>query len=178
MKYKILEQNHSESALFNILNNRGITDPNHYLHTTNDDINSPLLLGEQRLQKAAKMLTEVIQNNEDAYIISDGDCDGFTSAAILTNYLYRIFPDWVKIHLHIYIHEGKQHGLADCIDFLLEKHPALVIVPDAGSNDFKEHKRLYEAGIMCFCLDHHNADIPKDYKYAVIINNNCNYLED
>lgn len=71
MKYKILEQNHNESALFNILNNRGITDPNHYLHTTNNDINSPLLLGEDRLQKAAKMLIEAVQDNENIYVVVD-----------------------------------------------------------------------------------------------------------
>lgn len=132
MKYKILEQNHNESALFNILNNRGITDPNHYLHTTNNDINSPLLLGEQRLQKAMNMLLNVVNANEDLYIVADVDMDGFSAAALLGNWLYKKFPDWTSDHVHYYHHKTKTHGLIDCIDFLEQQPIKLVICPDSS----------------------------------------------
>ena len=175
MKYKILEQNHNESALFNILNNRGITDPNHYLHTTNNDINSPLLLGEQRLQKAMNMLLNVVNANEDLYIVVDVDMDGFSAAALLGNWLYKKFPDWTPDHVHYYHHKTKAHGLADCIDFLEQQPIKLVICPDSSSNDLDEQLRLKAKGIDCFCLDHHNGIVNEDETPAIVISNNITY---
>ena len=177
MKYKILEQNHNESALFNILNNRGITDPNHYLHTTNDDINSPLLLGEQRLQKAMNMLLNVVSANEDLYIVADVDMDGFSAAALLGNWLYKKFPDWTPDHVHYYHHKTKIHGLIDCIDFLEQQPIKLVICPDSASNDLDQQLRLKAKGINCFCLDHHNGIVNEKETPAVIISNNITYTD-
>ena len=64
-------------------------------------------------------------------VVVDCDCDGFTSAAILMNYLYKIFPSWVENNLYYYLHENKAHGLEDCIDWITERNFPLVIVPDA-----------------------------------------------
>lgn len=75
-------------------------------------------------------------------VIVDADADGYTSAALLINYLYDIFPSWVVNHVDWYMHEGKQHGLNDCINFILNKNPALVCCPDSASNDYQCHKQL------------------------------------
>lgn len=48
-------------------------------------------------------------------MIVDSDCDGFTSSAILINYLHDFFPNWVETKLNYIFHEGKQHGLNDHI---------------------------------------------------------------
>jgi hypothetical protein len=45
------------------------------------------------------------------------------------------------------MHEGKQHGLSDCIDYILSQSPALVLLPDSSSNDYELHAKLKEAKI-------------------------------
>ena len=110
-----------------------------------------------------------IQFNQNAVIIVDCDCDGYTSAALLINYLYKLFPTRVTIHLNWYMHDSKQHGLSDCFNSIIDKNPSLVICPDSSSNDYEYHKLLQEKNIDVLVLDHHLA--PKISDYAVIINN-------
>lgn len=101
-------------------------------------------------------------------MIVDCDCDGYTSAALLINYLYKIFPTWVTQHLKWIMHSGKQHGLSDCMD-KISNYYSLVICPDSSSNDYRYHTELYSKGIGVLVLDHHLAPYPSDY--AVTINN-------
>ena len=67
-------------------------------------------------------------------------------------------------------HSGKQHGLNDHVDNILKQKYSLVIVPDAGSNDIEECKKLKEKNIDVIILDHHICDFV-DNLYAYIINN-------
>jgi single-stranded-DNA-specific exonuclease len=172
LKYKLIKPiNKKYSALEQVLTNRGIDykDIKHYINTTDDDINSPLKLGEGKLQEAAIAFMNVIGHNENAIVVVDSDCDGFTSSALLINYLYDLFPTWVNEHLTWIIHEGKQHGLSDCCDMIIKKGYSLAIIPDAGSNDYEYHKKLKNAHIPVVVLDHHEADY--EAKDAIIINN-------
>ena len=76
--------------------NRGfeLKDIEHYLHTTNEDILDPQLL--DNMEKGAKMLIQHVANEDDIFIQVDSDCDGFTSAAILINYLNCLFPSFTQ----------------------------------------------------------------------------------
>ena len=121
MKYKLINQpNKKFSAIQQILYNRGIPENEilHYLNLSDKDINPPTALGELNMRGGIKLLLETINKNLNAIIIVDCDCDGYTSAALLINYLYSIFPTWVQNHLTQTMHEGKQHGLNDHIDHL------------------------------------------------------------
>lgn len=114
-------------------------------------------------------ILNTIQFNKKAIVVIDCDADGYTSAALLINYLYKLFPTWVENNLDWYMHENKQHGLNDCIDKILESNYSLVICPDSSSNDYEHHKKLKEKDITTLVLDHHLADyISED---AIIINN-------
>ena len=121
------------------------------------------------------MLTRHISNNDNAYLVVDADCDGYTSSAILLNYLNRHFPAWVQGHVVYFMHDGKQHGLGDVdIDEIIKQGFKLVICPDSASNDYEQHKKLYNNGIDVLVLDHHEAE--KVSEYACVINNQlCNY---
>lgn len=114
------------------------------------------------------MLLNVISKERNAIIIVDCDCDGYTSAALLINYLYKLFPAWVNNHLNWIMHDSKQHGLSDCIN-KISNYYSLVICPDSSSNDYKYHHDLFKKGIGVLVLDHHLADSISEY--AVIINN-------
>lgn len=159
-----------------ILWNRGIeiADFYHYLNTSDSDITLPEVFGEKILKQAISLIAKAANEGKKVLIIVDADCDGYTSAAILINYLYDLFPAWVENCVTWYIHDGKQHGLNDCIDYILGSDFELVICPDSSSNDVEEHQRLAAAGIGCIVLDHHeyekNAADP-----AIIINSQDDY---
>ena len=67
------------------------------------------------------------------------------------------------------MHSGKQHGLEDCYDKFAKSEYKLILLPDAGSNDYEYHKILKDKDIAVICLDHHLAD--KISEDAIIINN-------
>ena len=103
-------------------------------------------------------------------VIVDCDCDGYTSSAIFINYLHDLFPRYVEHFVHYFVHDSKQHGLSDTLDWLSSKDfLKLVVCPDSSSNDYEYHKTLKKQGIDILVLDHHDAD--KISEDAIIINN-------
>lgn len=177
MKIKLLKpMNPHYKALEQILVNRNIPyqEIHHYLNTTDKDINKPTDLGES-VEEGAKILCDAVLTNRNVLVICDCDCDGFTSAALLINYLMRQFPSWVLNHLKWYVHEGKQHGLSDVMDYIEQKKCfGLIICPDSASNDYEQHLELLNQGIKTLVLDHHEAETISSY--ACVINNQlCDY---
>lgn len=177
MRYQLIKPiNPDYSTIEQILTNRGIKreDVYHYLNTTDDDIGSPLDLGEKSLNAAAQSIIQHIFSKDKTLVICDCDCDGFTSAALLINYLYDLFPTYVETGLKWFVHEDKQHGLEDVMDYINQKDFKLVICPDASSNDYEYHKQLKAKGIDVIVLDHHLADATSED--AIVINNQlCGY---
>ena len=159
------------TAVEQVLANRGIVPANveHYLHTTDEDILDPK--GIMNMQSGVKMLIKHIAQNDKVLIQIDSDCDGYTSAAALINYLNCLFPGFVQNNVYYRIHTGKQHGI------ILDTVPAdvkLVIAPDSSSNDYEEHRILMERGVDVLVIDHHEADSISEH--ACIINNQlCDY---
>lgn len=177
MKYQLIKPINPEySTIEQILTNRGIPreEVYHYLNTTDDDISSPLDLGEKSLNAAAQTVIQHIFSKDKTLVICDCDCDGFTSAALLINYLYDICPAYVQNNLKWFVHEDKQHGLEDVMDYINSHDFSLIIAPDASSNDYEYHKQLRDKGIDVIVLDHHLAD--KVSENAIVINNQlCDY---
>lgn len=175
MEYQIRETElgrNETDPILKIFYNRGFKNPNevhHYLYPSDQDISSPLLL--DNMEQGVKILTKHIMNNGKIFIQVDSDADGFTSAALLINYLFRLFPNFTKNNITYRLHEGKQHGVI--LDTVPED-TTLVIIPDAGSNQFDEHKILKDKGIDVLVLDHHEVDVLSTD--ACIINNQtCGY---
>lgn len=172
MKYKLIKPvNSNYSTIEQVLTNRNIplNEIQHYLNTTDKDINPPEALGETFLNNAAATLLTHIADNDKALVVVDCDCDGFTSAALLINYLHDLFPSWVENNLKWWVHEGKQHGLNDCMEYINSHNFELILVPDAGSNDYEAHTTLKSKNIDIVILDHHLAE--KISEDAIVINN-------
>ncbi len=170
MRFEVLTKGNQILPVLNqILENRGIEDVYHYTHLTKEDVCDYKSLGGNNLYNAATALQKAVSANEDNVIIVDSDADGFTSAALLYNYFYRIYPEWTINHLSWRMHEGKQHGLNDHLDKLLEEKNSIVWCPDGASNDYEAHSKLKENGSKVVVLDHHLAD--KISEDAIIINN-------
>lgn len=154
-----------------VLVNRGIPydQINHYLNTTDNDILDPRLI--PHLDEGAKMLIKHISQNDKVLIQVDSDCDGYTSAALLINYLYCLFPSFVNNNISYRVHMGKQHGI---IPDTIPEDVKLVIAPDSSSNDYEAHEYLNLSGVDVLVIDHHEADHIS--KYACVINNQlCDY---
>ena len=176
MKIKLINQpNKDLKVTEQILVNRGInlSDAYHYLNTTDEDINSPLAFGEDKMKQAAAAVLKCITLEKRMLVVVDCDCDGYTSAAILINYLHDLFPYYVENSLDWFLHSGKQHGLSD---LELDKHSeyGLIVVPDAASNDYDLHLEYAYKELPILVLDHHEADF--ESPNAIVINNQlCDY---
>ena len=176
MKIQLISPpNKNLSVTEQILVNRGInlTDANHYLNTTDKDINSPLAFGEDKMKAAAAAVVGCVNQDEKMLIVVDCDCDGYTSAAIFINYLHDIFPNYVESKVNWFLHSGKQHGLSDL--HLEENHEyGLIVAPDAASNDYDLHLEFAYQDLPVLVLDHHEADF--ESPNAIVINNQlCDY---
>lgn len=159
------------SAIEQVLTNRGIKfeDIAHYLNVTEEDNLSPLLL--DNVEQAAKMLfNQLHKDGFHIHVQVDSDCDGYTSAALLLNYIHAIIPSAIE-HISYSFHNGKMHGINPA---LIPPETTLVIAPDSSSNDYDIHKMLHNKGVEVLVLDHHQAE--KISKYACIVNNQlCDY---
>lgn len=150
-----------------------LEDIEHYLNPSAEDIIDPILL--TNIEEGAKMLLSHIAHNHKIYMLVDPDADGYTSAALLLNYLYAQFPYFVQNNITYELQEGKKHGLTqDDIPVILSSGCQLVVMLDSCSNDYDVHKILHDQGIDVLIIDHHEADyVSKD---ACVINNQlCNY---
>ena len=156
--------------------NRGIEPKqvNQFLKNTMEDVYSPLEFGENLMIEGARLLLKALTQNKKVFILVDCDPDGWTSAALLINYLYEIAPAWTTNCISYGLHEGKQHGLKDYINKLINEKYDLVVIPDAGSNDLDEIYRLLEIETEVLILDHHIVE--QDVSpYAVTINSQLDY---
>ena len=176
MKYK-LKNNYTtnpELALQEILVSRGVKDIQTFLNPSFDCELNPYNLNN--IEAGARMLLKHLRNNDSILIIQDCDVDGITSASIIWLYCKHIFPN---ANLEFRVHEHKQHGLSDMIDWIEEKDRwQLVVVPDAGSYDIEYHQRLFEIGTECLIIDHHEQllgddgqPIVSNFPNTIVINN-------
>ena len=101
MNYKLIENKLLQimpemDIIEQIFTSRGMNlkDINHYLNTTNEDILDPQLI--MNIKEGAKMLIKHIHEGDKVLIQIDSDADGFTSSALLLNYLNCLFPAFVK----------------------------------------------------------------------------------
>ena len=130
----------------------------------------------KNIDAAAERLLHHLRRDSDILFIVDCDADGFTSSAILWLYIKHIFPD---ARLEFTVHEHKQHGLDDKIDWICDEAKwDLVILPDAGSYDVNEHRALGELGMDVICLDHHDQlyddqgnPVVSDLSTTIVVNN-------
>lgn len=172
MDYKLKSEIVKSNALEQIFYNRGFSTKEsiyHYLNTNDNDIIDPEKI--DNMNNGVKMLIKHIANNDDALLIIDPDTDGFTSSAILLNYLNNLFPNYVENHITYWVHDNKEHGID--VKGITEK-TKLILALDSSSNELELHKALAEKDIDILVIDHHNAE--EISPYACIINNQlCDY---
>lgn len=163
MNYKLIGSNDYSNVQNTIFENRDIKDAKHYINLSlKDEIPFSNL---DNMQEAIDCLENHIANKDQIDIVVDSDVDGYTSASIL--YMY-IKKQWGNNYPITYsIHQRKAHGLSD--DITIPKETKLVLLPDAGSNDIEQCKKLKQQNVDIIILDHH--EIEKANPYAIVVNN-------
>lgn len=171
MKINLINENFNSDYVANLLRARGIESVEDYFNPTEKYLQSPENL--KNIRVAGAMYTRIVLNDKPPYskvlIITDSDVDGYTSAAIMYQYTKQL-----NCHCQVdyWLHDGKQHGLADHIDKLTNENYNydLIILPDSSSNDAQYHDMLDEINIPCLVLDHHLTDV-KLSDNAIVVNN-------
>lgn len=127
-------------------------------------------LGLDNMKEGYELLKKHIINGSKMFICVDSDVDGFTSAALVYNFLADNYSKKYNFTIDFHVPEGKEHGLRTLMEiFTKEKICDLIILPDSSSNDYEEHKILKDMGYDILVLDHHEAHYYSEN--AVVINN-------
>ncbi len=169
MKYKLIKDYGIDAFNYEtvVFGNRGFEDESEYANYILPERENLLdynLL--DNIDKGCELLMKHIKAQSNILVVVDCDTDGFTSAATLINFLTDTYGD--SINLDFVVHQGKEHGLSS--DITIPDNVSLVILPDASSNDYEQHKALSDLGIDILVLDHHEAD--EGYsKHATVVNN-------
>ena len=151
----------------NLLSFRGVEDIDDFLNPNKNNLQDPDDL--VNISEGALLYLNNIGDDKRILIIVDSDCDGFTSSAIIYQYTKIIAP---TTQIDYWLHNGKEHGLSDHIDKLMDEEVKydLIILPDSSSNDVEYHNKLKEINTPCLCLDHHQVDVTISDN-AIIVNN-------
>lgn len=97
-------------------------------------------------------------------IVADSDGDGNLSAAIA----YLLCKEFGKQEPVVLFHSGKQHGIQDLMQDIIDAHIDFLILPDSSSNENDACLELEQHKCTCLVLDHHI--IEKENKHAVVVN--------
>lgn len=101
-----------------------------------------------------------------AAVLYDPDVDGLFSGYTLEDVLTRAGKKVKR-----YINTEKQHGIVqETMDWVLENDIEWLFVVDAGSNDYKNIKKLVNAGVRVVVIDHHPYEEKKLPEGAWIVN--------
>lgn len=163
-KYEVLGQVRFGNELEDILRLKGVTDIKSFLNPTVENTESELLFNN--IEKARDVLIKHIEKNSKIDLVVDCDVDGNTSGAVIYQYIKNIKS---SIDIDYFIHTGKLHGLKEFVDRICQDDSSLVIVPDAGTGDVEECKRIIESGKDIIIMDHHS--ISSEGNPAIVVNN-------
>ena len=163
-KYEVLGKVRFGNELEDILKLKGIEDINSFLNPTLKNTENELLLNN--IEKARDVLVGHISKKSIIDLLVDCDCDGYTSAANIYQYIKRISPE---TEIRYFIHKGKSHGLNDVVEEMSLDESQLIIIPDAGTGDSTECAKLITSGKDVIILDHHS--ISDEGNPAVVVNN-------
>lgn len=103
-------------------------------------------------------------NNIQIGIVADSDGDGNLSAAIA----YLLCKEFGKKEPVVLFHSGKQHGIQDLMQDIIDAHIDFLILPDSSSNENDACLELERHKCTCLVLDHHI--IEQENKHAVVVN--------
>lgn len=109
------------------------------------------------LNKLTEKLNLIIDSNEPVLIRVDSDIDGLNSFKIVSKFLTKLGVPHKQ-----YAERYKLHGFTnDFMEYIYNNDYNVIIVPDAGTNDENQIRKLLEDGYEVIILDHHIRTIDR-----------------
>ena len=139
----------------------GIADVDAYLNPESIEYQSPDMY--KNMDVAVDMF-KYANDNIQIGIVADSDGDGNLSAAIA----YLLCKEFGKKEPVVLFHSGKQHGIQDLMQDIIDAHIDFLILPDSSSNENDACLELEQHKCTCLVLDHHI--IEQENKHAVVVN--------
>lgn len=139
----------------------GIADVDAYLNPDSIEYQLPDMY--KNIDVAIDMF-KYANNDIQIGIVADSDGDGNLSAAIA----YLLCKEFGKKEPVVLFHSGKQHGIQDLMQDIIDAHIDFLILPDSSSNENDACLELEQNKCTCLVLDHHI--IEKENKHAVVVN--------
>ena len=172
MEVNNLFEQDEQITLESYLNKMGIDNVDKYLKPPTSVLDSCYLY--DNIRECVSTIKYHILNDDRIAIVEDSDGDGVCSSYIMYKYLKLQGVSKVKP----FIQNGKERGIesASMRKQLLEWHPDLIIIPDAGTNSLLFEDEFLDIGINLVIIDHHASDAFV-CKRAIIVNNTMNQLE-
>lgn len=138
-----------------------ISDVDAYLNPNSIEYQSPDMY--KNMDVAVDMF-KYANDNIQIGIVADSDGDGNLSAAIA----YLLCKEFGKKEPIVLFHSGKQHGIQDLMQDIIDAHIDFLILPDSSSNENDACLELEQHKCTCLVLDHHI--IEKENNHAVVVN--------
>lgn len=127
------------------------------------DQDNPFLLKNMN-EAVERAYYSLIFPDSHMFVQIDSDTDGYTSSAVLINYIKRRFPHATITYA---LHPGKEHGI---VPPSVPENATIVVIPDAGSNNYAEQKEVVASGKTLIILDHHEVNNYENTG-AILVNN-------
>ena len=162
MKIKLVNDNITSDYTKNLLRSRGVDNIDDFLSPSEKNLQSWEDLDNIKL--GVDLVKNTINDKKPYAILIDPDNDGFTSFAILYQYLKRLNPEK---EIEYFVHSAKQHGLEDTYQVFQDKEYSVVFLPDSSSNDGVFAKEINAP--ICV-IDHHEID-NEPSNNMIVINN-------
>ena len=159
--HPLLDSLNEATFLREYLSACGIADVDAYINPDSIEYQSPDIY--KNMDMAVDMFKYA---NDDIQIgiVADSDGDGNLSAAIA----YLLCKEFEKKEPIVLFHSGKQHGIQDLMQDIIDAHIDFLILPDSSSNENDACLELEHHKCTCLVLDHHI--IEKENKHAVVVN--------
>ncbi|MEG1774707.1 MAG: DHH family phosphoesterase, partial [Oscillospiraceae bacterium] len=147
-----MEQAHIPPLVSAVLAARGVdADAAAALLSAEEDLCDPMLLRDA--DRAAKTISEAIENGEYLCVFGDYDCDGVAATAMVTDYLEAC---GARVCYYIPHREKEGYGLnIRAIDDLARLGVTLILTVDNGVTAIDEIAYAYTLGMRVVVTDHH-----------------------
>ena len=122
-----------------------------FLNPRLSELTAPDAMADRSL--AAERMARSIRAGELIAVFGDYDCDGMTSAAIMTEVIEALGGRAVTFIASRF--EGGYGVSSAAVDKVLASGAPLLVTCDCGSSDHVSLERLRAAGVDCVVIDHH-----------------------
>ena len=174
MKYKLINEDIKNKNLLDIVyENRNITKDmvEKLLGANSEDYRSPFEI--KNMESAVTFFQKVIKKEDLVVgILVDEDVDGFTSSAVLYQWLIEDVKHPLE-NIRVFTQKkAKAHGLkSEVFKDMLNSNVDLFIIADSSSNDIEEQKQLLSLNKQLIILDHHMYEHNEFVEGVHLVNN-------